>query len=425
MTDKKRYETPAYGRTDWHQPINSNFRQLDVDVERRGPRDALSEHEPKAGSKYLATDTEEVFLGDGSKWRKLATTGPNPDFTAVKTAQRPVADVRAYGATGDGRTDDTEAIQRAVDEAPNQSAVFLPDGQYRITEPITFGTSGRSKHLWGSGEARIVTDSNAGITGAGALEMPTVEEYDFTVRDLKFDLNGGVDYAIRMGDSSDNVMQLDVQNVVVRDPAVDGIYLERPILTTLHCVVVERPGRDGFRLTGQGTTTSLTCCNVQGAGRHGFYIEDVVYSSYRNCSTDRTSGRGFFFDGSTAPVVNVSLINCGSERSAKESFYFRTCSGVSIDGIHLYQPQNGQDAIHFAGCECVHIRGTLLSADPQGGSTIGITGQSPSAPTMSGPFMIVGSRVPSLSAEGGIRRTITLIATMVNGRPRTNFPHMA
>ena len=44
------------------------------------------------------------------------------------------ADVKQHGAVGDGRADDTAAIQRAVDLG---GSVTFPDGVYRITETIT------------------------------------------------------------------------------------------------------------------------------------------------------------------------------------------------------------------------------------------------------------------------------------------------
>lgn len=43
------------------------------------------------------------------------------------------ANVKAFGAKGDGLTDDTKAIQRAID---SKSALFLPSGTYRITNTL-------------------------------------------------------------------------------------------------------------------------------------------------------------------------------------------------------------------------------------------------------------------------------------------------
>lgn len=42
-----------------------------------------------------------------------------------------------YGATGDGTTDDTAAIQAAIDACPLGQAVYLPDGVYRTTAALT------------------------------------------------------------------------------------------------------------------------------------------------------------------------------------------------------------------------------------------------------------------------------------------------
>ena len=58
---------------------------------------------------------------------------PIPD---VKT----VASVRDFGATGDGTTDDSAAIRRAV-EATHDGALFFPAGRYVLTETISIAKS--------------------------------------------------------------------------------------------------------------------------------------------------------------------------------------------------------------------------------------------------------------------------------------------
>ncbi len=49
--------------------------------------------------------------------------------------------VRDYGARGDGVTDDTEAIQRALDDGGSNRIVYLPDGEYRISRQLRFRPS--------------------------------------------------------------------------------------------------------------------------------------------------------------------------------------------------------------------------------------------------------------------------------------------
>lgn len=47
-------------------------------------------------------------------------------------------DVTEFGAIGDGKTDDTDAIQRAIDACRENGGgvVFVPPGQYVVSDEI-------------------------------------------------------------------------------------------------------------------------------------------------------------------------------------------------------------------------------------------------------------------------------------------------
>ena len=73
----------------------------------------------------------------------VATVPPMPDPFAMKG----IFQVRDYGATGNGQTDDTEAIQRAIDAAERVHGVvgLNPpsgggDGRYLVTHPLVINT---------------------------------------------------------------------------------------------------------------------------------------------------------------------------------------------------------------------------------------------------------------------------------------------
>jgi hypothetical protein len=88
--------------------------------------------------------------------------------------------VRDFGAVGDGVTDDTEAIQHAVEGG--LSHVFFPPGSYRISKSITVnlaesgrfaldGAGGTAKIIMaGPGPAFHITGTHEGTAGPGTFK---------------------------------------------------------------------------------------------------------------------------------------------------------------------------------------------------------------------------------------------------------------
>lgn len=72
----------------------------------------------------------------------------------------PWLDVRAFGAVGDGTTDDTSAIQAALNSVPSSGGVvYLPIGVYKVTSDLNLSTNGTM--LLGA-----FADNNAVLQGA-------------------------------------------------------------------------------------------------------------------------------------------------------------------------------------------------------------------------------------------------------------------
>jgi hypothetical protein len=81
--------------------------------------------------------------------------------------------IRSLGARGDGSTDDTEAFQRAVAE---HRAIYLPSGQYRVTDTIMLRPDTVLIGLHPSVTRILIADSTPAFQGVGSpkpiLETP-------------------------------------------------------------------------------------------------------------------------------------------------------------------------------------------------------------------------------------------------------------
>jgi hypothetical protein len=74
-----------------------------------------------------------------------------------------------YGATGDGMTDDTNAIQQALNAMPSGWSVRLPDGDYAISAPLTVSDG---VTLAGDGQVTICPlSTNGAIRGSGGMAV--------------------------------------------------------------------------------------------------------------------------------------------------------------------------------------------------------------------------------------------------------------
>jgi len=172
--------------------------------------------------------------------------------------------VRDFGAVGDGNTDDTAAIQAALDEAYGTAdnphggslgvyanrAVYFPSGWYVISRPLTLNEVGGA-HIYGEGRLSTVIQNNqpeGSIFIANGMMMSRIERLSLNLTGggggAAFDLNwdskgtaslqsntfadvsfGGGSYGLKIGSDGHMGSEILVLNCYPGGHSVAGIYL--------------------------------------------------------------------------------------------------------------------------------------------------------------------------------------------------------
>ena len=104
-----------------------------------------------------------IAASSGSSLVGFIQSGTGAVATTVQAKLRQTVSVKDFGAVGDGTTDDTAAIQAALNAAYQ---VFLPTGTFRITSTITISSAGS---LIGEGFGSIIVNNavTRGVFTAG------------------------------------------------------------------------------------------------------------------------------------------------------------------------------------------------------------------------------------------------------------------
>lgn len=104
------------------------------------------------------SQTSRLWGESGELWSPQSRL-PDFSFAGYRRGEKPIpspaggVSVKEFGARGDGRSDDTAAIQKAIEASPGK-VVHLPAGYYVVTDFITIRRSGTV--LRGAGRAQTV-----------------------------------------------------------------------------------------------------------------------------------------------------------------------------------------------------------------------------------------------------------------------------
>jgi len=266
------------------------------------------------------------------------------------------ASVTDYGAVGDGVTDDSVAIQNAVND---NNGVFFPSGTYKVGTPIVLKSNNT---LFGEGASSVVLYTGS-VTSQGA-------------------------FFANSGSSSAYIENLSISNLKVLGQVATAGFSEFVHLISLHGVrncLIERCVVEGFRgdgiilgsgdLAGQerhNINVTIRDCYIDGVNkdnRNGISVIDGTGITIENNFVTRTTrsnmpgGIDIEPDGNVyhilrdISILNNKLLDIGGNVSA---------ISVYMPGVTFTTPPNG---FNIAGnyIETVNSYGIFFNYDVAGG----------------------------------------------------------
>ena len=280
--------------------------------------------------------------------------------------------IRWFGATGDGTTDDTAAIQAAIDTAatgngetgPRGVALYVPAGAYAITNvDLKRGTwiegfgPGVSIFRKTSTTGYAFDFDSTGLTPSSVQDQVTIK--GISIWQVGTPSNGGGIHVDGVtSDARATLIDVHVQN------CYQGIVTRNTIQSFLRNVNSFYSVEKGFQFLGSSYAMSLIDCFASSGGDDGFELNDGNYCTFVGCAADNNAEAGYRLKNTNFS----SMVGCGNEGNKYGAYLFR-CDGVVIDSFYTLVKINTVNAVVLDETQRCKLRNISSShVDPSYGT---------------------------------------------------------
>jgi hypothetical protein len=301
-------------------------------------------------------------ISEFDEWARNVTL--RKDFNShlddyAKYVFQPVYNVKGFGVKGDGVTDDTVAIQEAVNslqanigyEGISGGIIFFPPGEYRIKSPINITIPGVT--VLGSGAFTTSIRPLPDFTGESVfifkVGQPFVINPGITIENLRIPMNGVNAHGITIYQAYDNIYLNNIFIKEVGDSYSALRLLDDPdsaisvnqtiIMTNVHGMHKNTTATEPTFFLQKVQEAVLIGCKAWGgpgqiAPAPSFLLEDCRGILLSGCSivssntgikitTSTRTSRGIFIDSCTFEQLNNIMEATGNATYNINHLYFR------------------------------------------------------------------------------------------------------
>jgi hypothetical protein len=349
--------------------------------------------ESKTISVANLVDSTTLSASGGSSGVGFVQAGTGAVARTAQAKLRESVSVKDFGAVGDGVTDDTAAIQAAIDSLTQDignydlqldsrgGTVQLPPGRFLVSAPVSIrpgivvnGCGPNISILVNQGTTNNVV--SLVDTQGGSIDPIRLSNFGIT---QKFGITHTAGNAINLDGNGFGISPI-IENVRTQD-TYGGIYMDWCFPTTLENVHAMRHATFGFQTRFNCTSTTFHNCYAGANGGDGFKLAGN-YVSTSGCASDSNSGIGynFYYDGGV--TQGVSFIGCGAESNSAGALKYDRVAGSSSVSPRLICPSTSGPAILLDGGDNHTITSPTLSASSSSTSyAIGIQNTSGGYPS--------------------------------------------
>jgi len=281
--------------------------------------------------------------------------------TTPPVIQSNAINVTAYGAIGNGATDDTAAIQAAANAAAAGGLqLFFPPGVYNVSSALQMASN--ATWIAAAGTATLVAtagnpiitsvetqnDTASGLTLAGSTSATVPQALLIAYKTTGFTL---VDATIQ-NTSGIGALFSDVNNTTVSETSFSNIGNNTNLALSAQGVAFtnDTAGYGSGNIVNSSSFTSIGLDAISATGQTGFSaVANTVYDATINpgWGTQAAAAAGVYGNNDTGLVVadnnihGVSGNGVDIDNSSNVSIYQNTVSGTGSAGIALYSSVNG------------------------------------------------------------------------------------